>query len=206
MDLGIEVTDVHCIIKFSQSLWLSRYIEFTTVKCTNAMTKFEKDLFKLRNNAVYHHDVKIKQIYESLQKHIKNPVLFNVKDIADNILLENKKLDVLLNKPIYVGFCILERSTFLMYDFHYKFAKIKLPGVCLCYMDTDSFIYSLFMSFLQYGITVWGQTYESYKEPIFKLQKKPSGSYQTRHLVPIPCPYLKIYTYLDYQTFSNSHS
>ena len=28
------------------------------------------------------------------------------------------------------------------------------------------------MSFLQYGITVWGQTYESYKEPIFKLQKK----------------------------------
>ena len=62
------------------------------------------------------------------------------------------------------------------------------------------------MSFLQYGITVWGQTYESYKEPIFKLQKKPSGSYQTRHLVPIPCPYLKIYTYLDYQTFSNSNS
>ena len=28
------------------------------------------------------------------------------------------------------------------------------------------------MSFLQYGIIFWGQTYESYKEPIFKLQKK----------------------------------
>ena len=73
MDLGIDLTDVHCIIKFSQSLWLSRYIEFTTVKCTNAVTKFEKDLFKLMNNAVYHHDVKIKQMYESLQKHIKKP-------------------------------------------------------------------------------------------------------------------------------------
>ena len=31
---------------------------------------------------------------------------------------------------------------------------------------------ALFMSFLQYGITVWGQTYDSYLEPIFKLQKK----------------------------------
>ena len=28
------------------------------------------------------------------------------------------------------------------------------------------------MSFLQYGITVLGQTYDSYLEPIFKLQKK----------------------------------
>ena len=33
-----------------------------------------------------------------------------------------------------------------MYDFHYKFAKIKLPGVCLCYMDTDSFIYEIPMN------------------------------------------------------------
>ena len=31
---------------------------------------------------------------------------------------------------------------------------------------------ALFMSFLQYCITVWGQTYDSYLEPIFKLQKK----------------------------------
>ena len=31
---------------------------------------------------------------------------------------------------------------------------------------------SLFMSFLQYGIVVWGQTFSSYIEPIFKLQKK----------------------------------
>ena len=40
-------------------------------------------------------------------------------------------------------------------------------------IDTMKCIYnSLFMSFLQYGITDWGHTYESYKEPIFKLQKK----------------------------------
>ena len=38
--------------------------------------------------------------------------------------------------------------------------------------DTMKCIYnSLFMSFLQYGITDWGQTYELYWEPIFKLQE-----------------------------------
>ena len=28
-----------------------------------------------------------------------------------------------------------------MYDFYNKFAKVKVPGVCLCCVDTDSFIY-----------------------------------------------------------------
>ena len=31
---------------------------------------------------------------------------------------------------------------------------------------------ALFLSFLQYGRIVWGQTYASYIDPIFKLQKK----------------------------------
>ena len=31
---------------------------------------------------------------------------------------------------------------------------------------------ALFLSFLQYGLIVWGQTYASYIDPIFKLQKK----------------------------------
>ena len=31
---------------------------------------------------------------------------------------------------------------------------------------------ALFLSFLQYVLIVWGQTYASYLDPIFKLQKK----------------------------------
>ena len=33
---------------------------------------------------------------------------------------------------------------------------------------------ALFLSFLQYGLVVWGQTYASYTDPIFNLQKKQS--------------------------------
>ncbi len=45
------------------------------------------------------------------------------------------------------------------------------------------------MSFLQYGITVWGQTYDSYLDPILKLQKKAvraiSHEHHLSHTLPI---------------------
>ena len=43
------------------------------------------------------------------------------------------------------------------------------------FLPTDSLICiynSLFVSFLQYGIIVWSQTFASYVDPIFKLQKR----------------------------------
>ena len=42
-----------------------------------------------------------------------------------------------LNKPIYIGFTILELSKWLMYDFHYNFIKKHFDPVVL-FTDTDS--------------------------------------------------------------------
>ena len=49
-----------------------------------------------------------------------------------------------MNKPIYLGFSILEISKTLMYGFWYDYIKPKYQNNAeLCYMDTDSFIISI---------------------------------------------------------------
>ena len=48
-----------------------------------------------------------------------------------------KKTETLINKPVYLGFSILEISKILMYVFWYDYLKPKYgKRDNLCYMDT----------------------------------------------------------------------
>ena len=55
------------------------------------------------------------------------------------------KQEVVLNKPIYIGGCVLDMSKYLMYDFHYnKIMKhFKRENIDLLMTDTDSLCYHI---------------------------------------------------------------
>ena len=59
-----------------------------------------------------------------------------------------------MNKPIYLGLSILEISKIIMYEFWYDYMKKKYGDIVkLCYMDTDSLIMNIIMTFIIMAFT-----------------------------------------------------
>ena len=48
----MKVVSTHRILKFKQSDWFKKYIDFNTNKWKNAAYSLEKDIIKLMSNAV----------------------------------------------------------------------------------------------------------------------------------------------------------
>ena len=70
---------------------------------------------------------------------------FVSQKIIDKIFIavHCKKKVITLNKPIYSGFCILELSKLLMYQFNYDYVLKTFNNVKLLFTDTDSFVHEI---------------------------------------------------------------
>ncbi|XP_060847585.1 uncharacterized protein LOC132927141 isoform X1 [Rhopalosiphum padi] len=150
---GLIVEKVHRVIQFNQSDWLAKYIELNTEMRKKAKNEFEKNFFKLMNNAVFGKTMQSKRkemkmelvsCERRLQKLINKTTFKHCTNYNENlnaVALENKIIK--FDKPIYIGkyififsifiihlliyifigFAVLDISKTLMYDYHYNVMK-----------------------------------------------------------------------------------
>ena len=69
--------------------------------------------------------------------------------IFDNNLVatHKNKVTLMLNKPAYIGMCILQLNKVLMYEFHHNYIKNKYGNNSKLFLrDNDNLMYELKMS------------------------------------------------------------
>ena len=154
LSLGLKLTKIHRALEFDQSPWLKTYIDFNTQKRAKAKNSFEKDFFKLMNNSVFgktmenlrkRQDIKLVTDEEDLLRWASKPNFISYKIFNEDLVAIHKtKTTLTLNRPAYVGMCILDLSKTLMYDFHYNYIKSKYGDKArLLFTDTDSLTYEI---------------------------------------------------------------
>ena len=153
LSLGMKLTKIHRVLEFTQKPWMKRYIDFNTEKRKMAKNSFEKDFFKLMNNSVFgktmenlrkRSNIKLETDPDHLLKLTRQPMYVSSKIFDENLVgVQMKKERLVLDKPSYVGFCILDMSKTLMYDFHYNYIRKKYPEAKLLFTDTDSLFYHI---------------------------------------------------------------
>ena len=120
LTLGMPLTKIHRVFQFKQSDWMKKYIDFNSEKRMNAANDIEKDFLKLMINSVY------RKIMENLRKRINMRLVNKAEDFLkysskptyithkifgkDYVAIHEIKRVLLLNKPNYVRFTVLDLS------------------------------------------------------------------------------------------------
>ena len=150
---GMKLKRVKRALEFEQECWMEPYIRMNTEFRKEAKNNFEKNFYKLMNNSVFGKtmenlrnrvDIKIVRSTEKdkIRKLVASPLYArHVIFTNDLVGIDMHKSRLLLNKPVYTGMTILDKSKILMYDFFYNHLKKQYGEKCeLLYTDTDSLL------------------------------------------------------------------
>ena len=82
-----------------------------------------------------------------------------------------RKTNIVLNRPIYAGFCILDLAKLLMFQFHYDFVKSTYGEKAqLLFTDTDSLCYEI-------------ETHDLYQDMFKHAQLFDTSNFDKRHFL-----------------------
>ena len=110
---GLKLEKIHRVIQFNQEAWLKPYVDMNTELRKQAKNDFEKDFFKLMNNAVFgktmenvrkHRNIKLVTTDKRRNRLVSEPNYHTKNCFSENLTaIEMKKTKVKMNKPIYLG-------------------------------------------------------------------------------------------------------
>ena len=176
---GLQLVEVHRILKFRQSAWIKPYIDFNTAKRLAAKSSFLQSHYTNLNNMLFGKTMK------SLPKRMDLEMLTNPTrakkliakpgtlhwDIINEKLVSvrKQKPKIIVDRPIYLGLCSLQLSKITMYKFHYEEILSKYGSRAkLAYTYTGYFIYHI-------------QTYDLYKDTSDNLNAYDTFDYPVNH-------------------------
>ena len=155
LEMGMKIRKVHRIIQFNQKPFLKPYIDYNSRKRAQAQNAFQKDYFKLKNNALFGktmEDVRKRTKYdiilgeEKLEKIHSSPFYHSTDIITEDLFgVKCIKPMVTLDKPIFIGQAVLDYSKLEMYRLYYQTLRQcpVIRHVDLIGGDTDSFLLAL---------------------------------------------------------------
>ena len=120
INMGMKVTKIHTIYRFKQSPWLVKCNDHNTQTRTQAKTNFEKDLYKLMNNAFFDETMENVRDRTNLEflshfqinQIIKRQSKLSFKRIVDWYstfsVYKFDKENTVFDKAIYLSFTVLE--------------------------------------------------------------------------------------------------
>jgi hypothetical protein len=153
---GLKLRAIHRVLSFTQSKWMRNYIDTNQRLRAAASNEFTKKLYKDMNNSCYgktcenqkkRSDIKLVTDAQICKKLVEKPHCKGFRIFTKDIsAIEMAKTRTLINRPFYVGFCVLELSKLHMYRFHYDVIKKLYPAKQsnLLFTDTDSLMYEIF--------------------------------------------------------------
>ena len=152
LELGVKLKKIHRVLKFEQKDWIKPYTDFNTQK-KEETDNADKNHFKLLYNAAYGKTMenmrkktklRIIKNRQGFIKYTSRPTCVNWKVFENNLAaIHGKKISLILNKPIYARFTVLEIKEWEMYNFHYNF-MIRKFNIRSLFTDTDSLCYEIY--------------------------------------------------------------
>mgnify|MGYP001556250778 FL=1 len=151
---GMILKKVHKVLTFRQSRWMRDFVLKNTQKRKEALSDFDRDLWKLTINSLYGKtlqsnknkiDFRLVTDRQKFMKLSSQPTFKNCQVINSGLVgVSMKQPQVELTHILYTGTAILDLSKMHLYKFHYRYL-LPMYGEDLTVLmsDTDSILISV---------------------------------------------------------------